>query len=76
MWPFWVSHGAASVKQTSLFKLTEQLLLRTEARLLSEDCSLVLVLFPRLLRLPSTHAGLVSAAQLGSLRSAKGRSFY
>lgn len=71
-----MSHGAASVKQTNLFKLTEQLLLRTEVRLLSEDCSRVLVLFPRLLRLPSTHAGLVSAAQLGSLRSAKGRSFY
>lgn len=73
VWPLLATHGDVSMKQASLFKLNEQLLLRTGPRLLSKDWSRVLVLFPRPLRLSLRHAGLVTFSQLGNVRSVKRR---
>ena len=71
--PSLVTHGVVSTKQANFFKLTlsEQLVLRTGTRLLREAWRLVLVVFPRALKLSSRHAGWLAVPQFGSLVSAK-----
>lgn len=74
--PSLVTHGAVSMKHANFFKLTEQLVLRTGTRLLSEAWSRALVVFPSPLKLSSRHAGWLAVSQFGNLVSAKQKDNY
>ena len=71
MEPSLLTHGAVSTKQANFFKLTEQLVLRTGTRLLSEAWSRDFVVFPRTLKLSSRHAGWLTVSQVGNFVSEK-----